>query len=152
MRDEIARRGGAALAVVLLTLPAAASPDGDAAKTFGLIGEWAVACARPAREANPHERFALARDGSVHHTLDLGWPGAANVLRGLRPIGAGMLAARWTDGGDGEVLTVILQLAKGRLRTWESIGAKGGELIHKGAVQPEGRAVPWFERCAGRVS
>ncbi len=146
------RRGAIALALVLLASPALASPDGEAAKTFGLIGEWAVACAKPASEANPHGRFALARDGSVHHTLDLGWPGPANVLRGLRPIGDGMLAARWADGADGEVLTVILQLAKGRLRTWESIGARGGELIHKGAVQPEGRAVPWFEKCAGRVS
>lgn len=139
-----------ALALTSLAQIAWAS-DADVAQQFGLLGSWAADCTQPAAPGNPFQVFALAPDGSILRTLNMGDGNALNgasSLHNLRLVGDDKMAATWVRASDGAVTTTTAQRSGNKNRGWESVTADGTAVIQNGLFTNSGKPTPWFEKCS----
>lgn len=141
------RCGGVAFALLGATQFAAAS-DGDAAKQFGLLGNWAPTCDVPAAPDNPHQTFALSADGTIALTMKTGGkaPDTVITIRNLQPAGTDKITGQWSVP-NGKPVTVTLQKQGSRIHSWESLDATGKKMIDKGVFVAVGKPAPWASKC-----
>jgi hypothetical protein len=129
---------------------AAAASDADVARQFGLLGEWAVDCSKPAGPDDPHQSFTLAADGTITRMLDMTAAfNGASTLRDLKLLDADKMVSTWVRASDGATTTVTVQNSGNRSHGWESLNAAGTAIIHNGAFVSSGLPTPWFEKCSG---
>lgn len=137
MADQVLRLTLTAAALLLGTAApaAAATPVQAAAVAFGLPGDWAADCSKPASLENGYEHWSLAADGTVVEVTDAGAGYQPNTYR-------------WTDGAlaganeirldgvylrDNEPNHDVMRKINGELQTWQAEGG-GRKLVTDGRV------------------
>ena len=131
--------------------PALAADAQGAANSFGLIGDWAGDCARPASLDNDFAHFRPGRHGDVDLTYDLGDSGTsqyrydeAHVLPGDSIMLHGVFF------GNGLRQEVVFERRRGAIRVLQSRDSTGHKLVVDGVVTANGHHTNWKVRCGGR--
>ena len=130
------------------TFAAENNPDKDALRTFGLFAHWAIDCAHPATNTNPHSRFIFSEDWPPIYQVTMG-PArldAAWNVRDVQIIADDRISLSLSTGVATFVTITVVKTDR-RIRTVESIAGDGHALIHEGIQVGSGREVPWLERC-----
>jgi hypothetical protein len=150
----------AAIALMLVAAPpaAAASTGAEAPSTaevfraFGLFGNWAVDCARPAAPDNPHVSDAMPSPGVVIERHDLG---PANVVNRYSVVSAEPLSKTqvslqviFRPGGEGqERQRLVLVVRDGTRRTMFNQVADGPVRVKDGVAVKFGLRTPLLRKC-----
>lgn len=136
---------------LLSAASAVAGRDDDAVIKFGLLGTWAVDCAKPPSPDNPHTSIAASWAGHPRQTTDIGTGYTQPVeLRNVRIIATDRLALLVVYVGLAEEpsFQVILARVGARFRSHESVRRDGVALIREGRFVDTGDPTPLFERCS----
>ena len=138
-----------AITLLLVTLGAGAARAGDAdeMREFGLLGNSAVDCARPADRTNPYVLLADSGAG-VTRTLKMGLPqlDGTYAVRNARRIDDTHLALELEDSTKTFVKVVIAKSGDAWY-TERSEELNGELLIKDGRFSGSGGPVPRFHRC-----
>jgi hypothetical protein len=140
----------AAIACALSAVPAQAATDAKIAGQFGLIGVWAMDCARPASVQNTYETMSVAADGTIDAVIDTQVTGIDGLshLHALQLVDGGMVQLIWHSTVTGSTLTITIA-KKGNLQhSWKSVQSDGKVLIDNGLFVASHMPTPWFEKCA----
>ena len=120
------RRWGLALALLVLSPGLShAGKDSDALTQFGLIGDWAFDCAKPASPANPFMNFTASSAGQPTRQIITGKPqydGLVSV-RDAELLDAAHLRLSYPQGG--VTITVTLLKERRRIRPYEAVASDG---------------------------
>jgi hypothetical protein len=138
---------GATLALLL-------APRGEAAETiqqvvgdFGLLGNWAPDCSKPASPRTPRVLYAATADGGVQREL----------VEGSAPGGTGTpftAASRVAPDRleldylyQDRTVHLVLEMQDGKQRGVRSWIDGGAPIVEDGVVLATNRRVPWLEKC-----
>lgn len=143
MRQDVI--AGAAL--LLMCVPAAAQPDGEAIATFGLDGHWAVSCTAPPAPTNPHVLVAASPATQPTRELMTGNAETDNVLPlvNARLIGGNQIT--FQEFTEGRLITFLVVKEEGRYRIDEMVTNDGKALVTHAVQNWDGMPSPWYQRC-----
>jgi hypothetical protein len=138
-----------AIVLVLQALPVSAQ-NADMAATarqWGLLGTWAVDCAKPASRSNGYLSF-VTRSRGVFHDRDFGDIQESSRVLAVRATGSGRLAVTIEYKNISQ--TGVIEFLKGpdgRKRAMLSHDTKGNYSIKDGIVLAANRPSLWQARC-----
>jgi hypothetical protein len=142
-----------ALAALLLAAATPVLADGTAVpetlRQFGLLGTWAVDCARPAGPADEHSIYAVSASGEATLSYARGGP-YRDIVYGIRtadPVAPDRLALQVLHMPDRTPVDLVLLKEGGSLRVWSSHTADGRMLVIDGVITGNGKPSPRFNRC-----
>lgn len=142
----------ALLAVLLTTVApclADESPVPGTLKQFGLLGTWAIDCARPASPQNEYSIYAASPSGEATLSYARGEPYRDIVyeIRTAAPIAESRLALH-VLGLPGRIsVDLVLLKENDTIRVWSSHTQAGRMLVLDGVITGNGRPSPRFKRC-----
>jgi hypothetical protein len=149
-------RAAAVAALLLSFTPAAAGPDSDVVRRFGLIGTWAVDCSRPPSDDNTYEDYAPSEAGYPTRTWyrkqsDRNRPAQSFEMRNAHIVESGRLAYLDIRKSDGDPTNVVTEMVNGRHRSYASVDPNDGKVyIKDGKFVGTGKPTALFQKCPGR--
>jgi hypothetical protein len=150
------------LPVFCLLLMTAASPAQQAAgensadsveatlAKYGLTGNWASDCSKPAAPGNNHRRYRKS-EGRLQQVNSLGKDYAENVYTILEatPLTRDRLRIKavfhGSRGDEGNTMEWVVDGK--RMRTYSNVSDKSGPLVTDGVILSNKRETPWLTRC-----
>jgi len=132
-------------ALIGLSAATGMASDKSALDKAGVLGKWAMDCSQPPSASNYHLIYAVGSDGTATETQRTSSE-SVRKLRNVQFISAGWLLYSYVDA-DGELLSILTYSEGKRKKSWWSVGKDGKAFIMDGKFQPDGNAVPWFEKC-----
>jgi hypothetical protein len=140
------------LAILLSVTPAVAGPDSDAVRKFSLVGTWAIDCSKLPSTNNVYLEYTAPSTGyPIRSYYSRRGQEVFSEMRNVRLITPNRIAYLGVQKSDGDLVKVVIELADGRLRHYESSNAKDGEVyIKDGKVVPSGTPAGFYMKCSGR--
>lgn len=150
--------GAAAIALMLLALwPAAGNaakpPSTEAVfRQFGLFGDWAVDCERPAAPDNPHVSDTMSSPGVIVERHDLGADNVVNHYSVLsaEPLSKTKLALQvifQPGAADEQGQRLVLAIHAGTRRTLFNQAVDGPVQVKDGVALKFGLPTPLLRKC-----
>lgn len=151
---------GCRLAIIALCLgfvtpiasPAARAESVEKVLTdFGLIGRWAAECMPAPGKALLSANYTVAGDGTVKRLLGFGQPGNNDV--DYTAVSAERIAwdqAAMHLANDRDSFDVVMQMANGRSRSYQSTKADGTVAVKGDIIVKTGTAMVWQNRCPAK--
>ena len=142
------RRWALALALLLLSPGLShAGKDSDALAQFGLIGNWAFDCTKPASPANPFMNFTPSSAGQPTRQIITGKPQYDSLvsIRDAQMLDAAHLRLSYPQGG--VTVTVTLLKEQRHIRPYEAVTSDGTISVSGGVVKANGRPTNWLVKC-----
>ena len=142
----------AAIALPTASLSAKAASTEVVFRAFGLFGNWAPDCDRPATPANPHVSIVAAGDGEVQEVHDLG---PDYVVNRYKVLSAERLSAErlqvkaiFQPGTDAEERQMLVFLVRGPTRRTMVNRKDGGEIrVRHGIALANGGKTAVLRKC-----
>jgi hypothetical protein len=142
-------RSTAILALALVATPAAAGPDSDMLRKLGMLGAWAVNCANPPSNANPHLEYIASESGyPTRKTIMDAKPSFAE-MRNVRLIASDRIAFLDVRKPDGDRTNIVLAVMGQRWRSQDASDMDGKAYIKNGKFVSSGQDTLVFDKCSG---
>jgi hypothetical protein len=144
--------GRAVLAALTLTAApcfADENPVPGALQQFGLLGTWAIDCARPASPANEYSIYAVSASGGATLTYARGEPyrDIVYTIRTAAPVADDRMALQVLRLPEKFSVDLVLRKKGDTVQVWSSHGPDGRMLVIDGVIAGNGSESPRFKRC-----
>ena len=133
----------------------AQSSDAQHLEQLGLLGQWAVDCARPPGPDNPHQIYSVNPQGQGEIGLRFAPGEAMSVARIMNPrlLSPGILAYTYGyERGAGEKVDLVISITDGVKQTQSSRSQQGQEVIRDGKLTATGKPSTIMRRCSATPS
>jgi hypothetical protein len=145
---------GRAVALAALLLRAAPvladeGPVPSALRQFGLLGTWAIDCARPASADDEYSVYAVSASGEATLSYRRGEPyrDIVYLIRKAEPVASDRLSLQVLHMPERVAVDLVLLKEAGSLRVWSSHTPDGRMLVMGGVITGNGKDSPRFKRC-----
>jgi len=140
-------------ALIVCTTPAAAAASvSEVFEQYGLLGTFAVDCARPVSPQNYYTHFRALEGGRVQIELMVGPQQRQYAYVIDRAEARGPSEVAISMANQQQRLHLIYRMQNGRLRTMESARQGGAVVVRGGAFTANGRPTPWLNRCSTEIA
>jgi hypothetical protein len=138
----------ALVALPLLSVPSWAGKDSDELGQFGLVGSWALDCAKSPSTTNPFVSFTPSNAGQPTRQVITGRPQLDSLvpLSDVKMLDATHLRLSYPQGG--VTVTVTLLKEQRRIRPFEAVESDGAASVRGGIVRANGHPTSWLLKCA----
>ena len=137
-------------ALLLATAPSFAeeSQVSDTLREFGLLGTWAVDCARPASAANEYSIYAVSAAGEATLAYARGKPyrDIVYAIGTAQPVAEDRIALQVLRLPEKIAVDIVLRKESGTIRVWSSHSSGGRMLVIDGVITGNGAESPRFRR------
>jgi hypothetical protein len=139
----------AGLAVLLLPLPARAASAREVFERHGLMGTWAIDCARPASLGNPFVTYHTAGSDGVERLAATGPSDLTDVsvVDSVVDLGPTELTVHWRSGNPGRDSTNRLVVKDDLIQVVDSMLDIGIKMVENGQLTGDHSPMPPYRRC-----
>jgi hypothetical protein len=142
----------AILALALVAMPAAAGPDRDILSKLGMLGVWAVDCAKPPGNGNLYIEHIPSERGYPTRKTTAGAKPAFAEMRNVRQTAPGRIAYLDVRLPDSDKTDVILAVTGDSFHSQNSRNPGGGTaFIKHGKFISSDAPAPIFKKCKGGI-
>ena len=147
---------GALAALLLAAAPALAdeSPVPGALQQFGLLGTWAIDCARAAGPGDEYSIYAVSPSGEATLTYTRGeaFRDIVYAIRTAERVDDDRLELHVLHLPERIQVNLVLRKEGDSVRVWSSHTPDGRMLVIDGVITGNGKDSPRFKRCGGSFS
>jgi hypothetical protein len=112
----------------------------------GVVGRWALDCAKPFSVENPHLLYSLPSSGGASEQVLMDAKhDRTTTLQDIAELEGGFV--QWSQKAGQGLATIVTKIDGSRLQTWHAKHSDGTLMVDKGRYAG-GSEVPWFSRCA----
>lgn len=112
----------------------------------GVVGRWALDCAKPFSVENPHLLYSLPSSGGASEQVLMDAKhDRTTTLLDIAELEGGFV--QWSQKAGQGLATIVTKIDGSRLQTWHAKHSDGLLMVEKGHYAG-GSEVPWFSRCA----
>jgi len=112
----------------------------------GVVGRWALDCAKPVSLENPHLLYSLPSSGGASEQVLMDAKhDRTTPLQDIAELEGGFV--QWSQKAGQGLATIVTKIDGSRLHTWHAKHSDGTLMVDKGHYAG-GSEVPWFSRCA----
>ncbi|MBI3704015.1 MAG: hypothetical protein HY244_09265 [Rhizobiales bacterium] len=141
------KRSTAIVMLALLATPAVAGPDSEVLRKLGMLGVWAVDCAKPPGNGNFYIEHIPSERGYPTRKTSAGAKPTFAEMRNVRPISSDRIAFLDVRLPDGDKTDIVLAFTGDSLRSQESSDPGGKAHIKDGKFLSSGAPTPIFKKC-----